>query len=124
MFEWEKYYRLAKKLQQQNTLKEACQRSAISRTYYFLHNKAEQYYEAHDEITSEFTLSEIKHNHGNLIETFKGQSDNQLSRLGTVLGRAFRRRKECDYDKGLSFDLQQESRKLLKRVKVVVNKIN
>lgn len=106
-FDWQKYLLLAEKIknqmevQQENSLTEALKRTAVSRAYYAMFHFAQDFAQLKGYVPTRTDA------HNDLRLWYMGQrGDFRHQQIRPILARMHKYRKECDYEKSLSSDIE------------------
>ena len=116
-FDWPEYLTLADELSRRT--EEACLRTAISRTYYYVYHLARQRL-----IENDFIIIRGGDTHKQVWEKFQGDADNRCKKLNDLAKILHDKRKQADYDNPYGGRIEAEFPALLEIAKKFANDLN
>jgi hypothetical protein len=116
-FDWPEYLTLADELSRRT--EEACLRTAISRTYYYVYHLARQRL-----IENDFIIIRGGNTHKQVWEKFQGDADNRCKKLNDLAKILHDKRKQADYDNPYGGRIEAEFPALLEIAKKFANDLD
>lgn len=124
MFDWNDYLALAKKLEKQTILIEACLRSSISRAYYAAYHIAFKY-SLSGNLKPVFRPTGGGEDHKYLSDYYKSMGttigNDDLLEVGNLLRGLYRRREKCDYDDTIKGNITDLTRRSILDAQRIIN---